>query len=336
MSLYLIIDFFEKIRMFLSNHASIVQMASYFFVSIPMIISLILPAVILLTTLMAYGNLSKFNEITAMKANGISLYRIALPAIIFAAVASVFLFYFSEMITPAAIQKADHIIFADVQKQKNLGYFKQNEIWYHGDYAIYNFKIFDVSKNTLRGVTINFVNPDLTLKSRIDAESAEWKNDKWTFYNLLLTTFDQNGTPILEWAKQRVISLSEKPSDFKIMQKDAEKMGYFDLRRYVKKLQSEGYDSTRYLVDLYGKIAFPFVTVILVFIGIPFSLRSERKGGIMQSIGIGIFIGFSYFIVNAFCLSLGRSGTLPPILAAWSANTLFSAAAAVLFYRVRS
>ena len=78
-ALYLIIDFFNKIRMFLSNNATIVQMASFFLYSIPMIISLIIPPAVLLATLMAYGSLSKFSEITAMKANGISLYRLTSP-----------------------------------------------------------------------------------------------------------------------------------------------------------------------------------------------------------------------------------------------------------------
>ena len=67
------------------------------------------------------------------------------------------------------------------------------------------------------------------------------------------------------------------------------------------------------LVDLQGKIAFPFVIIIMVFIGVSFSLRSERSGGVMQSVGIGIFIGFSYWIVHAFSMSLGLSGILSGI-----------------------
>jgi len=335
-ALFLIVDFFEKIRMFLSNNASIFQIISYFIFSIPMIISYILPPAILLTTLMTFGSLSKFHEITAMKANGINIYRISLPVFIFAAIASVFLFYFSELITPASVQKTEHIIKVDVQKQKTLGFFKQNEIWYHGENAIYNFKIFDVERNILRGVTINYLNPDFTLMSRIDAKRAEWKNDKWFFYNLLTTRFDAANNPVLEWSKEKVINIAEKPNDFKVMQKDAEKMGYFELKKYVKKIQAEGYDVTRYLVELQGKIAFPLVTLIMVFIAVPFSLRSERSGGVMQSAGIGIFIGFSYWIVHAFGMSLGRSEILPAFLAAWAANILFSVAASILFYRVRT
>ncbi|MRR18029.1 MAG: LPS export ABC transporter permease LptG [Deltaproteobacteria bacterium] len=334
--LYVIIDFFEKSRMFMSNKATAVQMASYFLYSIPFIISMILPAAILLSTLLTYSFLSKFSEITAMKANGVSLYRIAVPALAVAAVVAVFLFFFTEMVTPASIQKTEYIVKVDVQKQKTLGFFKQNEIWYRSHNAIYNFKLFDVEKNILRGITINLLNSDFTLKERIDAERAEWKDKHWVFFNLLTTTFTKENVPQLAWSKQKVVAIPEQPNDFKIIQKDAEKMGYFELRRYVKKIRAEGYDVSKYMVDLYGKIAFPFVCLILVFIGMSFSVRSERAGGVMQSVAIGIFIGFSYWIVHAFCMSLGRSGILPVIVAAWTSNILFGGLAAFLFYRIRT
>ena len=335
-ALYLIVDFFERIRMFLSNKATVVQMASYFLYSIPMIISMTLPAAILLSTLLTYSFLSKFSEITAMKANGISLHRIALPVLAVAVIIAVFLFFFTELVTPYSLQKTQYIVKVDVQKQKAMGFFKQNEIWYRSHNAIYNFKMFDVEKNILRGITINHLNPDFTLKMRIDAERAEWKNNSWVFFNLLVTTFDQNNTPFLEWSKEQVISIPEGPNDFKIIQKDAEKMGYFELKRYVNKIRAEGYDVSRYMVDLQGKTAFPFVCLILVIIGMSFSVRSERSGGVMQSLALGIFIGFSYWIVHAFCMSLGRSGMLPAFLAAWASNLLFGGIAAYLFYRLRT
>ncbi|MFO7570539.1 MAG: LptF/LptG family permease, partial [Smithellaceae bacterium] len=76
--------------------------------------------------------------------------------------------------------------------------------------------------------------------------------------------------------------------------------------------------------------------VIMIFIGMSFSFRSERGGGIMQSLAVGIVIGFSYWIVHAVFMASGQSGTIPPVIAAWSANVIFSAAAAFLFYKVRT
>jgi len=108
--------------MFLSNHATIHQMIAYFIYSIPMIIFYILPPAVLLSTLMTFGSFSKNNEITAMKASGINIYRILRPVLIFGIVTAAFLFYFSELIVPASMQKTEQIIKIEVQKRKTPGF----------------------------------------------------------------------------------------------------------------------------------------------------------------------------------------------------------------------
>jgi lipopolysaccharide export system permease protein len=130
----------------------------------------------------------------------------------------------------------------------------------------------------------------------------------------------------------QVVDIPETPEDFKVVQKDVETMGYTELKRYIQKLQTEGYDATRYIVDLHGKIAFSLVSLILAVIGISFSLRSERSGGSQNR----VIIGFSYWLVFAFGMSLGRSGTLPPITAAWFGNIIFGCASLWLFLRIKT
>ncbi|MCU0581639.1 MAG: LptF/LptG family permease, partial [Syntrophales bacterium] len=179
LGLYLIIDFFEKIKMFLSNSATLPQMASFFLFNIPMIISLTLPAAVLLSTLITFGVMSKNSEIVAMKANGISLYRTSLPLILLAGIICMIAFLFSEFITPFTNQKADHILRVEVQKQRPLGSFKQDQIWYRGKIGIYNFKIFHPEKQMLQGVTINYLNPQFEMSKRVDAQSAQWKEGRW-------------------------------------------------------------------------------------------------------------------------------------------------------------
>lgn len=334
--LYLIIDFFEKIKMFLSNSATVSQMASFFLFNIPMIISLTLPAAVLLATLITFGVLSKNGEIVAMKANGISLYRTALPLILLAGILCMIAFLFSELITPITNQKADHLLKVEVQKQRALGSFKQNQIWYRGKKGIYNFKIFHPEKQLLQGVTINYLNQQFEMIQRVDAQSAEWKNGQWVFSDVMVTRFREGDFPIIERLPRTAVDLPERPADFLIAQKDADKMGYVELMKYIKKLKSDGYDTTRYRTDMHGKIAFSLVSIILVIIGTSFSFRSERSGGVTQSVGAGIVIGFSYWLVFAFAMSLGRSGTLPPFLAAWLANILFGTASIFMFLRVRT
>jgi lipopolysaccharide export system permease protein len=334
--LYLIIDFFSRIRMFLSNHATIYQITAHFAFGIPQIISHTLPVAVLLSTLLTFGMFSRNHEVVAMKANGLSLYRIAFPVFAIAGVVCLISFFFNEFVTPYANQKAKYIEFVEVKKIQKLGFFKQNQIWYRSKNAIYNFGVFDPVANKLKGITIQYFDPDFSLVKRIDAREADWTGDTWKFRDVLTTSFPEGRFPILERSPSAVFDLPEKPSDFKVVQKDTDEMGYAELRTYIKKLKSEGYDVSRYLVDMYGKIAFSIVSIILAVIGVSFSLRSERSGGVAASIGVGIIIGFSYWIVYAFALSLGRSLTLPPLLAAWLSNILFAAAAAFMFSRVRT
>jgi len=334
--LYMIVDFFAKARMFLSNHATVMQMATYLLYSIPNIVSMVLPASILLATLMTYSSLSKFSEITAMKANGISLYRMALPSLFVAVFTSLFFFFFNELITPYSVRQTEQIIKVDVQKYYSQLFFKYNEIWYRNENTIYNFKYFDIDSLTMKGVSLYYMKPDFTLEKRISAKNAKWENGRWILDELMIITFDENNTPILKWDSQQTADIPEKPETFRSIQQEIENLGYFDLRKYVGKIASEGYDTTKYEVILAGKIAFPFVMVLMIFIGISFSLRSERGGGVMQSIAVGIVIGFSYWIVHALFMATGQSGRLPPFVAAWAANILFGIAGAFLFYRVRT
>ncbi|OPX39948.1 MAG: LPS export ABC transporter permease LptG [Desulfobacteraceae bacterium 4484_190.3] len=335
--LYLIVDFFERIRMFLSNHATFYQILSYFFFEIPMILSLMLPVSVLLSSLLTFSILSKNSEIIAMKANGISLYRTSLPVIIISIIVCIFSFFLNEFITPYTNQQAKEIKLIKVQKRQKLGSFKKNQIWFRSKKGIYNFNTFDPKTCTLRGIKINYLDHDMNLKKMIVAKTAKWKNGKWIFYNLIIIQFPSGELPILKRVRSEVINLPEKPSDFMIVQKDTEEMGYFELRGFVKNLQSEGYDVTRYITDMYGKIAFIMISAILGIIGVSFSLlRSERSGGISQSVAMGIVIGFSYWVVFGFSISLGRSGTLPPLLSAWMANIILGAVAIFMFSRVKT
>ncbi|MBN2398676.1 MAG: LPS export ABC transporter permease LptG [Deltaproteobacteria bacterium] len=338
--LYLIVDFFERVRMFLSNDASVRQMASYFLLTLPMILSQMIPIAVLLSTLLSFGILSKNSEITAMKANGLSLYRLSFPVIVVSLMICIATFLLSEFITPYTNQRAKYIKLIEVQKREELGSFKQDEIWYRGEKGIYNFSVFDPLTSTLKGIRIHFFAPDdrggIQLTQRIDAREAVWKGGEWVFKDLLVTSFTPEGIPSIERTASRAIPLPEKPSDFTAVQKDTEEMGLLELSRFTEKIRSEGYETTRYRTDMHGKIAFPLVSVILAILGVSFSLKSERSGGIAQSIGLGIIIGFSYWIVFAFAISLGRAGTLPPVLAAWAANLLFGLAAAIMFTRVRT
>ena len=109
-----------------------------------------------------------------------------------------------------------------MQKQRFLGSFKQDQIWYRGQKGIYNFKLFDVQTNTLQGITIYYLDREMNLQMRIDAEKGEWKEDRWLFHNLLITQFPNGAFPTLTKVAQQIVDLPESPDDF---QGDSEECG---------------------------------------------------------------------------------------------------------------
>jgi lipopolysaccharide export system permease protein len=295
-----------------------------------------MPACILLAALITFGLFSRNHEIVAMKANGISLTRIARPVLAFGLIVCGLNFLLNEFVTPAANWQAEYIKYVEVQKKKEWGAFKENQIWYKSQNAIYNFKLFAPAENRLKGVTISYLGPQFNLSSRIDAREALWKGNRWELRDVLRTTFAGKDFPVIERLPTLAVDIAETPEDFQVVQKSADQMGFRELRNYIRKLRQEGYDATRYETDLHGKIAFVFVSLILALIGVAFPMRSERSGGIAQGIGIGVIIGFSYWIVFAFTLSLGRSGTVPPVVAAWATNVILGIVAIVMFRRVNT
>ena len=131
--MYLLVDFFGRLRMFLSNNALPSQMAAYFLYNLPMIVSLTLPAAVLVATLLTLGTLSRHSEIIAMKACGVSLYRVFLPIVLCAGALSIFNFLNGEFLVPEANQRVEQIKRVEIQKKEPRGTFKRNELWYRGE-----------------------------------------------------------------------------------------------------------------------------------------------------------------------------------------------------------
>ncbi len=333
-SVYLIIDLFGKIRMFISNHATVYQVVSFFFFSTPMFIMQILPIGVLVASLISFISLSRHNELMAMKASGINIYRTTWPVIAIAILLCFLEMIVSEYVTPYTNQKADYIKLADIQKQE-IGTFQRNQIWYRGKEGIYNFRVFDPRTNSLQGITIYFVDNKLHLLKRLDAERGEWRDGKWVFYNLIATTFTPGTFPEMQVEPSEIMTLPETPENFKSAQRDADNMGYLELRRYIADLKAEGYDASSYVVDLDAKLALPFVSLIMAILGIASVLRGEGRGK-TQGLALGLAVGFSYWLVFSFTVSLGRAGVLPPLLAAWSANLLVGLLAGFLFLKIRT
>jgi lipopolysaccharide export system permease protein len=334
-AVYLVVEFFERINAFLQNKASMELMGAYFLNKIPSILFQVAPAAILLSTLITLGLMSRHNEILAMKSGGISLRRIAFPFLGMVMILYFILLGMNEYIVPQANQKVRIAMDLIIHKKKPTAVFKQNQLWIHSHQAIYNIRLYHPEKDFLEGVTFYRFDGDFRIVERVDARSARWQEGQWIFSEVSVTLFSADGFPVRKKYPELTLTLPETPTDFRIIEKNPDEMNYRELREYVRKIEHDGYDSTKYRCAMHAIISYPFIGVIMAFLGIPIALRKERGAGVALGIGFSVLISFAYLVAFSFSLELGKAGTLPPLLSAWLGNFIFALVGAYLFLSVR-
>ncbi len=321
-ALYLMIDFASGIDDFIKAGASNGVVIAYFAFKIPAIASQMLPPAILTTVIIQFSLMKRNNEMVALKASGVSTWQVAQPLVVLAAFFSVALFLFSEIVVPYASSRCNEIWRVDVKKEDPGRFHGQNHIWYKGKNCIYFIKQFDKNNMMMVAPTFYFFNDKFKITRRIDGQRAVWKNDAWQVQKGIVQKREKDGGYDLKRFESLDLKLDENPQDFVQNKVEPEEMGYVQLKRFAKRLKSEGYDATRYFVELNMKIAFPFIVLIMTFIGIPIALW--KKGmGTPVAVSIGISLCFVYLLISGLSRTLGFAGILPPVFSAWLANCIF-------------
>jgi lipopolysaccharide export system permease protein len=325
--IYIIVLFFQKMNLFSKYDAPFYLIFVYFFYKIPEVIfQWTLPYSILLATLFTLGTFSRHSEITAMKAGGVSLYRITFPLLFIALLISFFSFLGNEYLIPITYKKTRYLLDVQVRKEKSEGSFKNFKIWYRSDHRIFNIRLVDPQKKILSGFTLYQFDDNFRCTKRIDAREVKWVEGRWWFYDGMVRDFDEGGATRITPFQELELQLGEDWDSFQRMRRYSEEMSYRELWTYIEKIQASGYNATRYLVDLHSKLSTPFLSFIMVLIGIPFALKTSRSGGVALSIGISVAIGFSYGLIYYIFISFGKSGVFPPFLSCWTPTFLFGLA----------
>lgn len=325
LSIYLVIDLLERVGKLTRAGGSPGHIILFFLWKLPEISVQIIPLAVLMATLLTLGSISRTSELTAMRCSGAGLVRITAPLVGIALLASLLNLALSEIVVPKSYDKMRYIEEVLIKKKSPKAFFRQGAIWYRDDAAILNAKIFDPSTATLRGVTLWEVNQNLRPFSRIEAAEGVPQGEVWQFRQAVQYRYSSGN--LINSAKKPAFrsGLRLSVEDLKTVGKRAENMGFADLLRYCEKLEKGGYDPTSYLTLMHAKLAGPFSPLVMAFLAIPFSLRTGRSSGPAIGIGVSLVIGLAYFIVNAFLISFGQAGALPPIVSAWASNILFSA-----------
>ncbi|HUL36474.1 MAG TPA: LPS export ABC transporter permease LptG [Thermodesulfobacteriota bacterium] len=334
--IYIVVLFFQKMSLFNKFQAPFYLMFEYLLYKVPeATFQWTIPYAALMSTLLTLGTLSRYSEITAFKAGGISLYRITFPLIFIVLIISFLSFLGNDYLVPFTNQKTRYLLDVKVRKETPTSAFKNYKIWYRSDQRIFNIQLLDPKQKALKGFTLFEFDDQFRCVQRVDANEARWVNGRWRFYHGAVRQFDEGGSVRMSPFEEMNFPMKENWESFQNSESNSEEMSYTELRTYIQKIQASGYDATRYLVDLYAKLSYPLLNVIMVLIGIPFAIKTGRSGGVALSIGLSVMIAFLYGILFYVFISFGKSGVLPPALACWIPTILFGLAGIFTLMSVR-
>lgn len=320
-AIFLVVDFLEKIGRFAGGNPAYI--ALFFLTRIPEVICQTSAMAVLMATLLTLGMFSMSSELTAMRGCGLSLGRIAMPILFIAFAISLLNLGINEYVLPRCVVQGQYIRDVLIEKKSPSLFFRQMNIWHRDDNYILKAKLFDPESGYLKGVTVWKVGPGMQPEQRLEAATARLDAAGWLLSDVVIRDFAGNNSIKTYEVPSLAVDLDLKATDLKVMRKYSDNMGIRELAAYCDKLRKGGYDPTRYLAQMHGRISLAFAPLIMAFLGVPFAVRGSRSSGIALGISASLGIGFSYFILNSIVLSFGQAGVLPPLVSAWATNGIF-------------
>ncbi len=296
-----------------------------------------LPLAVLLGTLVTVGLLTKNSEITVMRACGISLYRTAAPLLVLALLASGVMFSLEESVLAVSHRKAD-AIDRTIRGRPPRTVTVANRTWLVGRNGdIYHYALYDPASRGLYELNIyRFDAAGDRLVSQTSARRAIY-NGRWEAFEGWSRRYQGPGSRLsaeTERFEKRPVNL-EPPDYFETELLSADMMTFAELRRHIQELQSSGFNVVPFLVQLQRKVAFPFVTLVMTLLAVPFAVTTGRRGA-LYGVGLGIALALTYWLLTSVFAAIGTAGLLAPVLAAWAPNLVFGAGAVYLILTVRT
>ena len=340
LSIFYIASFLDLSDKVFKGTTSWLTLVEYFRYATPEWLYYVLPLAVLLGTLVTIAVLTKNSELIVMKACGISLYRLALPMLVTSLIVGGAIFLMQETLLGPSTRRADEV--KSVMKGGDPRSFNiLGNRWLVGSEGeIYHYQTLNPRTRTLTGLEVYEFTPRMEkFVRRSFMESATFagdtEGDVWEIRRGWTRDFNAKGDVATIAAIDNTRRALESADYFGAEQPNPRFMGYRQLRGYTDVLREGGFDVLSQDVELARKLAFPFVTLIMTLLAVPFGATIGRSGA-MGGIAVGIALAISYWALISLFAALGKGGALPPMLAAWAPNMLFGAGAVYLLLTVRT
>lgn len=302
----------------------------------PEVIQKMLPVACLLGTVLTLSTLNKGNELVALYASGMSLFRISIPVLLSVILISASFFAAADQLMPTMSREKNFVFFNEIEKKPGkYSVIKTNRIWYRSKNAIFNIKTLNPQESRAQGLTMYFFNESWDLVQMLTASRVEFQGKQWNLMDGTVTIFNaESSFPMSSPFKSKSLSMGEDTQDLKNSGQTSDLLSQKELSQFIGKNKEAGLDTIRYEVDYHSKFGFACAGLVMSLLGIPFSVSRSRSSGLMLNLGLCIGLVFAYWILYSSALTLGTHGTLPPLIAAWAPNISMGGMAILLLKKI--
>lgn len=324
-TIYMLIDFFEKIDNFMEKGKPIGLAIKFFLLNIPFILEQMGPVCILLAGVITLGLLNHSNELIALKSCGIALKRIITPILLAGAAISLLLLALTQFVLPISIAATNKIWIEEIQGQVPLGIYRNGRYYYRSREGFYSFLRPDPTKNDFAQFSFSSWDEDYRLKSLVAAKRAVWEEESWTLAHGQLQNLTDQKDYTTEIFKSRQFDFPDNPTDFFVPEYQSQELSLTGLYLDAKRKQSKAEERKAWTI-LYGRIFYILLGLPLLLLGLPLLLIVYRKWGRDLSLAIPVSCGLAFACWGFWgtLQSLAKAGYLNPLLAASSVHIAIS------------
>jgi LPS export ABC transporter permease LptG len=327
MGVYIVVDLFQKFDDLLSLGDEALRMAlNYYALFLPVMLAKLFPAIVLIAAGFAIIRLAKSNEIMAMQVSGLSLYRILLPLFILVTIFSFMAMANQELVIPSLADKLERIrtITFDESEIKDIFVDDQD------NGLVLRIASYDIIDETMRGIFLIGMDKEQNRLFTLSAKEGKWVGkNTWYLSDVIRHNYQGgNWVPPVLMEKELFFKTNIRPEDMRQEERDPGLLSMMDLLELSQKRP----ENPKYPVFFYLRTTYPFTSLVFLLLGIPFILGLER---LRKNLFLGLSVLFciicAFFIVTVFCINLGVTGHLHPVLAGWIPILLFAILGLLLF-----
>jgi lipopolysaccharide export system permease protein len=336
--LYGLIEFIERVDNFIESGASLIHYLRYPLFKLPSMVTQSLPMALLLAAFATVGQLSRTQQITALRCGGVSFWQTTRPLFICGVLFSLMMMAGNSWLVPWSIREARYVLHTEVGGNSGRDEVTRDLYLRDGQRILSVAQSFP-RRGEVQGLVLLDVDRHFKLYRRLEAVSGHYVADhRWRLQTVTERRFDPETHEVIAYTKQNelLVDLGHTPRELSDVWSEPAELTVPELLELGQRLQRQGHDPRRYLSELHFRVAQSLMPLVVILLGVPFALQRGRQAtlGIGVALSLGVFV--TYILLQAIGMALGTAGLLPLPLAAWSANLLLMLVGSWLFLTLDS